>query len=125
MAAETPKAEFIGILERISRRRKEGLASEDFNPLEYHFRTIATREFCRIQEKKLKTIEVETGRAKGKVTQLVKNTAFSPRLEDDAKDDIDASLSIMLQHIVSNPAEEAISAEIWADDVRRLWRERA
>jgi len=107
LAAEATKVELTGILERMSPTLKEELAVEEINPLEYHFRTIAVREFCRKQ---------------GRPMRLLKNTSMISRLEDEASDDIDTSLAAVLEPILTNPAVDPISAQSWDDDVGNLWK---
>lgn len=108
LAAEATKAELAGILERMPPTLKDELAFGEINPLEYHFRTIAVREFCR---------------NRGRTTRLVKNTVLTSRWEDEANDEIDATLAVVLKPILTNPAPDSISTQNWDDDVGRLWRE--
>jgi hypothetical protein len=110
LAAETSKPELRGILERMSPRLKEQLSTDSIDPLQYHFRKIAIRDFCSLQE------EVRPG-----LTPMIKNTVFIAHLEAEAGDDIDASLSNVLDVVLSQPEQELELAGGWGDDVSRLW----
>jgi hypothetical protein len=125
-AAGTPKAELLGILERMSPKLKEKLSADFIDPLQYHFRKIAIKEFRILQEKETnvpETLPADSQRAARSVRlrPMIKNTVFVAHLEAEAGDDIDASLSDVLDVILSGPDKEMELAGGWGDDVGRLW----
>jgi hypothetical protein len=128
LAAKTPKLELLGILERMSPRLQEQLSQDSINPLEYHFRKIAIKDFRMLQEEEMNKTMTSVGPAGGSggmrpgLRPIIKNTVFIAYLEAEAGDDIDASLCTVLDMILSRPAEELELAEGWADDVGGLWR---
>lgn len=125
LAAETPKPELLGILERMPPRLKEQLSTDYIDPLQYHFRKSAIKEFRSLQEEETnKYAKLPAGGQRGmrpRLTPMIKNTVFIAHLEAEAGDDIDASLSNVLDVILTRPAQDPELAEGWGDDVGRLW----
>jgi hypothetical protein len=122
LAAETPKPELRGILERMSPRLKEQLSTDSIDPLQYHFRKIAIRDFCSLQQEEANKYMIPlAGGQRWMRPGLIKNTVFIAHLESEAGDDIDASLSNVLDVVRSQPEQELELAGGWCDDVSRLW----
>jgi hypothetical protein len=125
LAAKTPKQELRGIMERMSPRLKEQLSTDSIEPLQYHFRKIAIRDFLRLQEEEANkcVMLLADGQrwVRPGLTPMIKNTVFVAHLEAEAGDDIDASLSNVLDVVLSQPEQELELAEGWDDDVSRFW----
>ena len=127
LAADTTKSELLGILERMSPRLKEELSKDSINPLEYHFRKMAIKDFRSLQEEEMNKIITNTRPAGGQLgtrpglRPMIKNTVFVAHLEAEAGDDIDASLCKVLDMILSQPSQELELAGGWAGDVGHLW----
>jgi hypothetical protein len=125
LAAETPKPELRGILERMSPRLKEQLNADSIDPLQYHFRRIAIKDFCSLQEEernKYMMLLADGQRVmRPGLIPMIKNTVFIAHLEAEAGDDIDASLSNVLDVILSRPEQELELAGGWGDDVGHFW----
>jgi hypothetical protein len=125
LAAETPKPELLGILERMSPRLKEQLSTDSIDPLQYHFRKIVIKDFRRLQEEEanryvMLLADGQQGMRPG-LKPMIKNTIYIAHLEAEAGDDIDASLSNVLNVIVSRPTQELELEGGWGVDVGRLW----
>jgi hypothetical protein len=82
LGAETPKPELRGILERMSPRLKEQLSTDS---IEYHFRKVAIRDFCSLQEEEADKhmILLADGQRcmRPGLTPIIKNTVFIAHLE--------------------------------------------
>jgi hypothetical protein len=116
----------------MSPKLKGELDTKFVNPLEYHFRKVAIREFRHLQDEEIKkiAIAVEGGleiNNPGIVSMLrpnpmVKNTVYRAHLEAEAGNDIDASLSTILEQILARPLLDRTEVRDWSDGVSNLWR---
>jgi hypothetical protein len=119
LAARTSKGELQGIVERMSQTLKDKLKEELMEPLAYHFRQIAAKEFRAMQDESMKESQVDGGttEAERRVKLLFKNTIFQARLEAEAEAVVDASVDIMVDMVLSRSPKDDETAGNWNDDV--------
>jgi hypothetical protein len=123
LAAGTSKTELQGIVERMGQALENKLKDELIEPLAYHFRKIAVKEFRVVQDESMKKSQVDgtpTG-AERRLKLLIKNTVLQARLEAEAEAEIDASVDVVVDMILSRPTQDHGTSANWNDDVSHLW----
>lgn len=123
LAAASSKEDLLGILERMSPRLKEELRENQIEPLGYHFRKIAIKEFCSLQQEATEKSSISGGHggAGFRPNFMLKNTVMLGRLQAAAEDDVDASVSAIIDLIRALPTPKKESVEGWDKDLSYLW----
>ncbi|KAI3317050.1 hypothetical protein HD806DRAFT_516144 [Xylariaceae sp. AK1471] len=116
LALQSSKSVLEGILERMSDALKEKLKQEEIEPLSYHFRKSAVKEFRAKQDEVLQR-ENQSVRRK----LLVKNTVFHARLEEEASVSIDACLGKIIDIIITRSQPEQTETNDPNVDVSHFW----
>jgi hypothetical protein len=133
LAKGASKMEMQGILDRIGQTLMDKLAEESVEPLAYHFRKMAQKEF-RIKQVEMmnnrrdagKPFNAEFAAAPGKAWKraFIKNTVKQARLEAeelDAEFYVDDSISIVVDEVLSRVAQEDEAARDSDYDPSQLW----
>ncbi|KAL9622931.1 MAG: hypothetical protein Q9160_002649 [Pyrenula sp. 1 TL-2023] len=112
------KEDLKGIRDRMSATLVEDLARDEIDPIPYHFRKVAEKEFLKQSEsKKLRP---------SKKRRLVKNHLLVARREEEARIraecDIDDSITIAVNQVMERSSEEDERAHRLRDhDLEALW----
>jgi len=124
LAKGTSKMEMEGILGRIGQTLMDKLAEESVEPLAYHFRKMAQKEF-HVKQAEVMNNRRDVGRSAGPGTigkrALVKNTLKQARLEAEAELDVDYSISVVVDEVLPQVAQEDEADGDSDYDLGHLW----